>query len=409
LHAAIVNPDTIPIPTSTAPVSTMSPVAAFLTPAASPLRLQPDEGALLLELEEAIAKAPLDAHAHARLFDSHIRAGRADRAYLSAVALAELGAATPEHYAVISDAAADGPIRMRALLDGPAWETLRAPGSDDVVESLFDAVSNAATAAHVEYRRARRKLHTLDPERKQSATSTVSIIASFQWAARVLGVPCPDLYLLDDVPGDIAAVPTAEPSTAIGPGALSGLSSKEIAFLVGRHLTYYRREHGPLVYFSSLPELTVLVLACVQMELPAMPIPQAVGSSVASLRGRMAPHLTPANRTSMAAAVERLESRGGRLDLGGWARSVELTSARAGLFLCGDLRAAMSRLRAELAGSPEILAQTRADLVGFFVSRAHAELRAEFALVAPPRASGLRDRGEVAIPAAPSLSQARAG
>jgi hypothetical protein len=276
-----------------------------------------------------------------------------------------------------------------------------------VIESLFGAVSPAAVAAHIEYRRARRKLHTLDPDRKQSATSTVSIVASFQWASRVLGVTCPDLYVLDDVPGDIAAVPSAEPSTAIGPKALSGLSTKELAFLVARHLTYYRREHGPLVYFSSLPELTILVLACVQMELPGVPIPQAVAASVASLRGRIAQHLTMADRSAMAGAVERLESRGGRLDLAGWVRSVELTSARAGLFVCGDLRPAMARLRAEHAGTQTgAFALMRADLLGFTVSRAHADLRAEFALIASPRASGVREREDVAIPA---VGEARAG
>jgi tetratricopeptide (TPR) repeat protein len=411
LHAALVNPidpDALPAPPSAPPASTMTPIAQPATslPESWVGPQSVDEGALLLELEEAVAKSPLDGDLHARLYDLHVRAGRGDRALLSAIALDELGVARTEHLVTINEGATEGPIRMRALLDAPAWEQLRAPGSDDVVESLFDAIGPAAVAAHVEYRRARRKLHVLDPERKQSATSTVSIVASFQWAARVLGVPCPDLYVLDEVPGDIAAVPTAEPSTAIGPGALSGLSSKEIAFLVARHLTYYRREHAPLVYFSSLPELTVLVLACVQMELPAMPIPPAVASSVASLRGRMTPHVTPSNRTAMAAAVQRLESRGGRLDLAGWARSVELTSARTGLFLSGDLRAATARLRADGAQPPEVLEQVRADLIAFSVSRAHAELRAEFALLAQPRTSGLRDRGEVAIPAA---TQARAG
>jgi hypothetical protein len=98
----------------------------------------------------------------------------------------------------------------------------------------------------------------------------------------------------------------------------------------------------------------------------------------------------------MAAAVERLESRGGRLDLAGWVRSVELTSARAGLFLCGDLRSAMARLRADESQlGRESFALARADLIAFAASRAHADLRAEFALIASPRASGLRSREEV--------------
>jgi len=276
-----------------------------------------------------------------------------------------------------------------------------------VVESLFDAVAPAAIAAQIEDRRARRKLVALDPARKQASSSTVSIVASFQWAARVLGVTCPDLYVLGDVPGDIAAVPSGEPSTALGARVLSGLATKELAFLAARHLTYYRREYAPLVHFSSLAELTLLVLACVQIELPAVPIPQSVAASVAAHRARIARHLGATDRSTMAAAVERLESRGGRLDLAAWVRSVELTSARAGLFLCGDLRSAMARLRSEeVTAGRTPFEQTRADLIAFTVSRAHADLRAEFGLIALPRASGLRSRDDVTTLAA---SEARVG
>jgi tetratricopeptide (TPR) repeat protein len=390
LHSAIVNPDTIPIPE-----------AAPSSPASV------DDGNALLELEDALARTPLDAKVHARLYEIHTRLGNTDRAFLAALALEELGETKAEHEATLDQCRPESPLRMRALLDGPAWETLRTYGSDDVIESLFGAVAPAAIAAQIDERRARRRLVALDPEKKQSAKSTVSIVASFHWAARVLGVTCPDLYVLDEVPGDIAAVPAAEPTTALGPGALSGLTTKELAFLAARHLTYYRREHAPLVHFASLPELTLLVLACVQMELPAVPIPQSVAASVAALRGRIARHLLEGDRTAMAAAVERLESRGGRLELPIWVRSVEITAARAGLFLCGDLRSAMTRLRAERAAMGEAaFEQTRSDLVGFTSSRAHAELRAEFALIASPRASGVRARDEVAIPQA---NQAQAG
>jgi hypothetical protein len=274
---------------------------------------------------------------------------------------------------------------------------MRAAGSDDVIEALFGAVSPAAIAAQIEARRAKRRLVTLDADRKQSETSTVSAAASFRWAARVLGVPCPDLYVLDDVPGDVAAVPAANPSTALGPAVLTGRGTKDLAFLAARHLTYYRREYAVLVHFASLPELTLLVLACVQMELPAMPIPQSVAASVAALRGRIARYITPADHAAMAAAVQRLESRGGRLDLASWVKSVDLTANRAGLFLCGDLRAAMGQVRSSALGASS-LEEVRSDLIAFTASRTHADLRAEFALVAAPRSSGLRSRDELASP-----------
>ena len=88
----------------------------------------------------------------------------------------------------------------------------------------------AAIAAQVDDRRgAAARLVALDAGPKQSSVEQPSRSwRASSWAARILGVPqCPELYeMLDDVPGDIAAVPSAEPSTALGPGALSGLATK---------------------------------------------------------------------------------------------------------------------------------------------------------------------------------------
>ncbi len=103
LHAALVDSRTIPSP---------GPV---------------DDDSTLLELEESVARTPLDARLHARLFEIHTKAGRVDRAFLSALALEELGAATGEHESLLQECRPEGPLRLRALLDGPAWETLRRP------------------------------------------------------------------------------------------------------------------------------------------------------------------------------------------------------------------------------------------------------------------------------------------
>jgi hypothetical protein len=93
------------------------------------------------------------------------------------------------------------------------------------------------------------RLVALDPSSLLDESSTASVVRSFQWAARVLGVPRPDLYVVDEVPGEIAAVRQQQPTTAVGPSIVSGRSAKDLAFLAGRHLTYYLAEHQVLVYF----------------------------------------------------------------------------------------------------------------------------------------------------------------
>ncbi len=371
--------------------------------AAEQLLAAGDEGGALEELEAAIAQTPLDVALHERLFALHSQAERFDRALLSAQVLEEIAGAEAERDAWLEKERPSGALRVRALLDSTAWELLRASGSDDVIESLFASISKAAILAQVDDRRARRKLPSIDPARKQAKESTVSIVASFRWAARVLGVECPELYVLDDVPGDVAAVPAAESSTVLGPAVLSGLSTKELAFIVARHLTYYRPEHAVLLYFPTIQDLTLLVLAAVQLAMPAVAIPPSVAAQVASLQARIADHISDADRAKMTAAVGRLEARGGRLEIGTWVKSVEMTAARVGLVLCGDLRAAMTRLRAESRATSCVnIDEARADLVAFCASRAHADLRGEYALVTsswpPPQMSGVRSRDDFATP-----------
>ena len=83
----------------------------------------------------------------------------------------------------------------------------------------------------------------------------------------------PDLYLLDDVPSGIAAIPTATPGTALGPQVRSGMTVQQLAFLAGRHLAYYRPERYALVFFPTLADVSSLVLAAVRLVIPSITVP----------------------------------------------------------------------------------------------------------------------------------------
>jgi tetratricopeptide (TPR) repeat protein len=300
------------------------------------------------EFERIARDAPLRSSTYARLFALHRRAGRTDRAWLAGGALEELAAADMDQQLFVDQYRPDGPIRPTRSLDGAAWdELLRAPGADDVVADVLRAIVSTAVAARIEELRQARKLVTPDPARRQSATSTVSIVRSFYWAAQVLDVEPPDLYVMDDVPGGIAAIQAAVPATALGSDVLRGLTAKELAFLAGRHLTYYRPEHYCLICYPTLNDLSALFLGAVKIALPDLEAPAHLRDAVARTRKVLARQATDDEKRRLRAAVDRLEARDGRVDLAAWIRNVELTAQRAGLLLCGDLSVGTSRLRAE--------------------------------------------------------------
>jgi len=345
-----------------------------------------DDASAIAEFALIAAHAPTRASTFARLFALHTRAGRLDRAWLAAQALVELGSTDMDHQLAAEQYRPEGQIRPKAALDDDAWDMwLRAPGADDVVTGILGAIVPAAVKMKVTELREKKKLVTLDPARKQPPTSTASVVRSFAWASHVLGVTCPDLYVLDSVPGGIAAVQIETPSTALGPDVLRGLTPQELAFVVGRHLAYYRPEHYALVFFPSLAELTALFLAAVKVALPEVPVPIAMGETVSRMRSELKKLATLQEREWLEAAVKALEERGGRVDLASWAKSVELSAGRAGLLLCGDLSVAIKRIRNETRAIGELTAEDRRrDLLAFSASAELAAVRDKLAVGATP-------------------------
>jgi tetratricopeptide (TPR) repeat protein len=336
-----------------------------------------DEGQAVVEFERIAQYAPMRASTYARLFALHQRAGRTDRAWLAGVASEELGAADMDQQLVVDQFRQDGPIRPSRSLDDVAWdELLRAPGADDVVADVLRAIVDAAVAARVEELRDSKKLVALDASRRQDAKSTVSAVRSFQWAAQVLSVEVPELYVMSNVPGGIAAVPVAVPSTALGPDVLRGLTARDLAFLAGRHLTYYRPEHYVLVHYPTIGELSALFLGAVKLILPELAVPSHLADAAARKRKLLARHVDKDAKKRLDDAVRRFDARDGRVDFDSWVKSVELTAQRAGLLLCGDLRVATARLRAETRNIAELtLDQKRGDLLAFCASEKLARAR----------------------------------
>lgn len=328
--------------------------------------------------EDAIDE--LDPARYAASFAEQVAAGRLDGAFLDALALEELGALGPEHAAHVAQCRSVAPIRARGTIDVDGWELLRPYGMDELLTALFVAVARPAVLARVEQLEARGRLIPLDPTTRLDEESTASVVRGFQWASRVLGVKCPELYVLPDVPGEIAAVRAPEASTAVGPSIVSGRSAKDLAFLAGRHLTYYRPEHQVLVYFPTRDELSRLLKAAVALTKEDSDPVGDDARAVAALATRMGRHIDDREMGELRRVVWELEIRGGKFSVSAWTRNVELMAARAGLLLCGDLATAMAVVSTEsraIAGLP--LDLKRRDLVAFCASEEHGLLRTRFA------------------------------
>jgi tetratricopeptide (TPR) repeat protein len=346
---------------------------------------QGDNLAAVRELEAAAAVMPRRRQTYRKLFELHTRAGRTDRAWLAAMALEELDAAEIDHEIIANQYRPEGMIRPAAALDDAAWEAfLRAPGYDGAVAEILRASAPAAIAGKLETLRKQGNVE-LDPARRQDPTSTASVVRTFAWASQVLGVTLPDLFVLDEVPGGIAAAQVTIPSTALGPAVVSGPSLQELAFLAARHLTYYRPEHYALVFFPTLADITTLFLAAVTTVLSDLPVPASIEESVARIRRDIADRADEESKAALEDGVRRFEREGGRAELGGFLRSVELSACRAGLVVCADLAVAARILGKEERAVGELAPGDRlSDLLVFCAEEKLPILREWLGVAARP-------------------------
>jgi tetratricopeptide (TPR) repeat protein len=338
-----------------------------------------DRDAAIVELETAARVDPARAETHRRLFELHRRLGTTDRAWLAATALEALGAANVDQGMLAHQFR--GELRPTATLDEASWALLRAPGSDPVIEAIAVAVAPAAVRVKIEELREERRLVQLDPETRQPMDSTATLVRTFSFVGNVLGITPPQLYALEKVPGGLAAVQAEEPSTVFALSLGSGQKVPELAFLVARHLVYYRPEHYALLFYPSLPELSALVLAAVKVARTELPVP--ISPLSVKLRRELVKHTTDEQKSALAIAVEQLDRRGGKLDLAAWLHGVEMTANRAGLLVAGDLGVALGATRGEVRTIAELgFDERRAELLAFTESRALADLRVKLGVAA---------------------------
>jgi tetratricopeptide (TPR) repeat protein len=346
--------------------------------------------AAVRELEHVAQSEPKRAQTYRRLFELHSRASRPDRALFAAECLEELGALDMEHEIYLQQLRPTSPIRPTAPVSEYDFDGIRADGSDDILAEILSIVRDVAVQHRSDVLAREKQLTSLEGLKTLDPKGTGSAARTFQWAAKVLSIDLPVLVTMDGVASGIAAVRASQPAVAIASDLLVGKSVMELAFLAGRHLVYYRPEHYALVFYPTLADLTALVLGALSLPRPEMGKPTALRAEIDVLFNKLSAKLSDESKEALKKAADRLDARGGKLELLTWMKSVELTAQRAGLLLASDLRVAMRALKAEERNIAELsLEDRRGDLLWFSISDEHAGIREKLGValhpsVAPP-------------------------
>ena len=222
------------------------------------------------------------------------------------------------------------------------------------------------------------------------------------YAAGVLGLPPPDVYVVPEAPGEIDVVNIRGtngglPALVLGRGVLEGRSDLELAFVAGRALATLRPDHllrWP-AFVPTLAELAIVVRAAIRLvardtELSdgddEAGVVQYAGFLDATLSLQLREQLSLLIRRFVAAAGTRPEIGA---SVGRWSRAACFTTIRAGLLLCGDLEIAARLGQAAAAPAGIDPGDVVRDLTTWSVSESYFGLRGSLGL----RAVNLGFRG----------------
>lgn len=325
-----------------------------------------------------LAAEPLSVESYRGLYRLYLHKHAYDEAWCQAAAMAFMGKTDEEEQRFFQDYRPEGMLPVKGRLNNELWvKHLFHRDESLFISKIFEMIAPAALQAKIAQLQRQGKLPVLDKRFKQDPmNSTVTFAKTFGWASQVLGITPPELYVRNDVPGSIVAVPSMPPSSVAGQTVLSGFSPQELAFICGKHLAYYRGEHYIRTLFPTTSELTIMLFAGVMIAAPATPMPPDMAQQIRATAQELAKYMQPVQLEHLKTVVKRWIEEGAKANIKKWNQAVELTAVRSGFVVSGDLEIAKKIVGAEpqLPGdlSP---ADKIKDLLVYSASEDYAELR----------------------------------
>jgi hypothetical protein len=330
------------------------------------------------ELWRRTRRNPTDASAYRELFQVLHARGETDRAFCVAQCLVALGAANAAERAAYEAGRSQTLIAPKASLAASAWvDQLFHPEEELVTGQIFSVIAPAVLVGRVTALRRDKKLHQPKPEHKQDAAkATVTAVRALPWASAILGLPAPHIYVERERDVGYEHIPGIPPVSVVGKRVLSGRTQLEHAFLVGRHLSWYRHEHYVKTLFSAVPDLEDLFLSALVIGNPGLPIAEDMKQRVTPIAKAIQPLLEPAQLDTLRGCFFRFVEEGGRTNLQRWSRATEKTACRTGLLLANDLETALRALEGEEGRFGELAK----DLLVFAASDRYTGLRRQLGI-----------------------------
>jgi len=304
------------------------------------------------------------------------KSGEPDAAWNAANALEWLGEADINESLVASQHRPEGLLAVRTNLAEQDWLDGHLSGDVDaelgaLLVMLREPIVELGVAAAK-----KQSPFELDPKNAQDPSkSTTTLAKTLLWTSRLLGVQTPELYVLPEVSGELAAHPERVPVSVASRSVGSGLSLAELAFLWGRHLVQFRPEHELALFFPDPTEQAALLTAALSIGGASEHTLRGLDADAKRFAAGLKKHLRGSKLELMKEIVRRQPNVEPGVRMRAYRRRAERAALRAGLLACGDIEIA-ARLGERFPSGRELAPnERRSELVTFSVGPSYAHLR----------------------------------
>ena len=301
------------------------------------------------EIHRLLRQSPRDVELLRALFRSLQRGDDLDRRWCITHVLCYLGQANAEERDIHDKHASNVVVRPARAVNKDEWtELLMHPDEDRLTGEIFADVAPAVLLGQLSALRREAVPETPYPTQEvDPRTSGLEVVRCMVWSAAFLGLKVPPMSVAPEDPGIVELVLSPKPASRIGKQALVGRSSKELAFLAGRHLSWYRGEHIVGKLAGSTRHLEDIFLAALMIGNPGLPATDEIKQRVEPIARTIAPLLDALAVDKLRGYFARFVEQGGRTNLHKWRRAADRTAACTGLLLANDLHAAEAILKLE--------------------------------------------------------------
>lgn len=276
----------------------------------------------------------------------------------------------------------------RGRLTEEVWELVRHPHEDRLLGAVF-AITGSILAAPVAQPPSR---FGLRPRKRADLASDVRpAVRVAVHLADTMAVSMPELFVVEEGPPETMAVSLMDKAgprstLVLGPSTLRR-QSFDLVFDVARYLAFMRPERFVRFALPSADAMVPAIRAVLRLAGSATGGVAGAGAGADSadverLAAYLQAKLHAASRGQLAELTQRLRAtEAGEPDVERWMRGADLSAARAGLLMCGDLRAAARVILADHLETSAVPAEQRVhDLTVFSVSPAYFACRRHLGL-----------------------------